>query len=288
MQKARDFEVLNLKLDVFVKWLPSRFRVCVAEEAEKLQEPEMVVDAQKITSSRPNRTAIHGSSWRLWQHTQGLHRFESDKILVLRRRGGHRILLPTKKLFAIDTCWERVASMECLWVYQPHSRASLIPRSCWPIQPDFICTFVYVCMHTHTHVFALISYFLSYWCFVCFEGGRRRKRERMNLGGKNLGEIGERERYTWKQLNKNKRKDARSWEKRKQENEVLEKCQLDDMKPILVDSDINIDAKSVRRKLDLSTDPGEWLYFELLQQDPQGDTETGFFLYFHYCSLTRR
>lgn len=69
---------------------------------------------------------------------------------------------------------------------------------------------------------------------------------------------------------------------------MLGGCQLDDMKPILGDSDINIDAKSVRRKLDLSTDPGEWLYFELLQQDPQGDTETGFFFYFHYCSLTRR
>lgn len=145
-----------------------------------------------------------------------------------------------------------------------------------------------MCVCTHRHVFALISYFLSYWCFVCFEGGRRRKRERMNLGGKNLGGIGERERYTWKQLNKNKRKDVRSWEKRKQENEVLEGCQLDDVKPILGGSDINIYAKSVKRKLDLSTDPGEWLCFELLQQDPQGDTETGFFLYFHYCSLTRR
>lgn len=49
---------------------------------------------------------------------------------------------------------------------------------------------------------------------------------------------------------------------------MLEECQLDDMKPILVDSDINIDAKSVRRKLDLSTDPGEWLYFELLTAGP--------------------
>lgn len=46
-------------------------------------------------------------------------------------------------------------------------------------------------------------------------------------------------------------------------------CQLDDTKPILGDSDINIDAKSLRRKLDLSTDPGEWLYLSCYSRTPK-------------------
>lgn len=117
-----------------------------------------------------------------------------------------------------------VAPMECLWVYPPHSRASLIFRSCWPIQPDPICAFMHVCMHAHTFLLCFVIFFvlLVFYLFVCFEGGRRRKRERMKLGGKDLGGIGGRERYTWKPLNKNKWKAVRSWEERKQGNEVLE------------------------------------------------------------------
>lgn len=60
---------------------------------------------------------------------------------------------------------------------------------------------------------------------------------------------------------------------------MLEGCQLDDMKPILGDSDISIDAKSVKRDLDLSRGLGEWLYFELLEQGPRGDIETFFFFF---------
>lgn len=58
--------------------------------------------------------------------------------------------------------------------------------------------YIRVCVYAHTHVFALICYFLSYWCFICLfvlrEGGG--ERERMKLGGNDLGGIGGRERYT--------------------------------------------------------------------------------------------
>lgn len=83
-------------------------------------------------------------------------------------------------------------------VYQPHSRASLIPRSCCPIQSDFICTFMYVCMHTHTFLLWFVIFCLIGVLFVCLFWGREeeKERERMKLGGNDLGGIGGRERYT--------------------------------------------------------------------------------------------
>lgn len=52
-----------------------------------------------------------------------------------------------------------------IWVYQPHFRAGLMPRSCWLTQNRFCALCVYVFVHTHVcmcmHTFFVHS-------FVCF------------------------------------------------------------------------------------------------------------------------
>lgn len=52
-------------------------------------------------------------------------------------------------------------------------------------------------------------------------------------------------------------------------NVVLEKRHLDDMKLTLHDSDVTVEAQSVKRELELSRGLGERLCFELLQQGSQ-------------------
>lgn len=48
------------------------------DEAESLQEPVGMEDAEVIRSSKHGRTDTHMSSQRLQQHVQGLHRMKSD------------------------------------------------------------------------------------------------------------------------------------------------------------------------------------------------------------------
>lgn len=55
----------------------------------------------------------------LWQYTQDLHMFKSDRVPALRRQIGHSISPLTKKLFVIDTDWQRenkYSPVECHWV----------------------------------------------------------------------------------------------------------------------------------------------------------------------------
>lgn len=55
---------------------------------------------EDCTSSRHNRNSQR------FENTQDMHTFKPDTILAPRRKG-HKVLLLTKKLFAIDTCWKR-------------------------------------------------------------------------------------------------------------------------------------------------------------------------------------
>lgn len=58
---------------------------------------------------------------------------------------------------------------------------------------------------------------------------------------------------------------------------MLEKCQLDAMKPTVGDSDVTMDAQSVKREQELSRGLGERLCLELLQLGE----ETGVFFICH-------
>lgn len=61
----------------------------------------------KEGSTRYNRTNKHTNPWMLWEHVQDLRRFEVDGVLAPGGRSRHRVLLLTKKLSAIYTCWKR-------------------------------------------------------------------------------------------------------------------------------------------------------------------------------------
>jgi len=52
--------------------------------------------------NRHNRAGAQGTH-RDWQH----HKFKADGVAVLPGGSGHPLLLLTKKLPALDTCWER-------------------------------------------------------------------------------------------------------------------------------------------------------------------------------------
>lgn len=75
-----------------------------------------------------------------------------------------RSLTLTKILFAINNCLERenqLPPMECCWVYQPHARTGLMPRSNWPTQNG-----LYVCLFG---ILVLVSFFRGNCLFVgCF------------------------------------------------------------------------------------------------------------------------
>lgn len=85
----------------------------------------------------------------------------------------------TKKLFAINTCWERgtlFSPMECPWVYQPHSREG--PCSGAVDQHRHSIAFVnvlFVCYFLSCFLFYFISFdfcCLLFSClFVCLEMG---------------------------------------------------------------------------------------------------------------------
>ena len=59
------------------------------EEVERLYEPEVIGDSKKRVSSRNSRIDVHINSQRLWQHAQGIHRFTSVGVPVLRGESGH-------------------------------------------------------------------------------------------------------------------------------------------------------------------------------------------------------
>lgn len=67
-------------------------------------------DCKGTVSSRHNRIDAHANSQILWQDT-GTYTGSSPRSPALRGRSGHGILTLTKKLFAIDTCWQMEKSV---------------------------------------------------------------------------------------------------------------------------------------------------------------------------------
>lgn len=120
MQRARDFEVLSPKWDVFIKPLPQGSGTYAEEDMERLLEAEVVDDSKEIVSSRHNRTDAHTNPQRL-----EVSQVKAAQGPSLRRGSGHRVPSLTKKLCAVDTCWERetqFSPMKYHWVYQPYFR----------------------------------------------------------------------------------------------------------------------------------------------------------------------
>lgn len=110
----------------------------------------------------------------------------------------------TEKLLTIATCWQRenqFPSMQCHWVYQPHSRAGLLPSSSWLTQNRLHSSSLCVCVLFYWFLFVLIFNF----CLVCFEREeRRREREGEKL-----------EREVWRISSR------KSWGERKTQSEYI-------------------------------------------------------------------
>lgn len=153
------FGTLSPKWDIFLT-LPSRLRSLSRRGGWK---------TGRLRGSGDSKEAVFQAQWdwctwnsqRLWQHEEGLHGFQPDKIPAL--RGGSGYVPPlTKKLFVIDICWQReswFSLMGCHWSYKPHSRADSMTKSRWPTQSRF---------HEVLGVVLLISLllFLCHWAFL--------------------------------------------------------------------------------------------------------------------------
>lgn len=113
--------------------------------------------------------------------------FKPEKIPAEWMRTGHKGILWTKKLFAIDRCSERKKkyqffSIECHWIYKLYLRL----RSSCPVQ-----------IVIHDFCFVLFSSFFLFWfgfvyvylivCYYCFVFNREKGRE---VGWEELGEVG--------------------------------------------------------------------------------------------------
>lgn len=56
------------------------------------------------TRQRPNQSDTQINAQRLWQHEQGLHRYKSDEVPVLRRGNRHKFLFTTNNMSSIANC----------------------------------------------------------------------------------------------------------------------------------------------------------------------------------------
>lgn len=122
----------------------------------------------------------------------------------MRRGNRHRLPLPTKKLSAIDTCWEKenqFPQMKPHWVYEPQSRAG--PRaksrhntnsvvsgegtSCFIL----LSLFSFLCFFIMSFIFFFV--FLGLFGFSLFLKKRKRERKNMSYVDMEAGRI-------WKEL----------------------------------------------------------------------------------------
>lgn len=78
---------------------------------KKIIRAESMDDTKEIVYSRHNRNGTSMNSQRLWQHVQGLHRFNSDMVLVLRGARGEDLSYLTKKLSLIDNHLQRKVNL---------------------------------------------------------------------------------------------------------------------------------------------------------------------------------
>jgi hypothetical protein len=102
----RDFLALSILNGMFLSnSSSSRFRDLCRREVGRIEGPEMVSDFKKTVPSRHSRINAHMNSLRLWESTQDL--FRPNRKPSTQTGSRHKVLYLTKKLFAIDICWER-------------------------------------------------------------------------------------------------------------------------------------------------------------------------------------
>ena len=90
---------------------PFMIKVLGRRDISQHNESSLQEDLNQHTSSKSSRTDAYMSSKRTWQHTQDLHRCKPDWVSALRGGSGHGVPPLTKKLFAIDTCWQMEKSV---------------------------------------------------------------------------------------------------------------------------------------------------------------------------------
>lgn len=83
MQKVGDSGGLHPKWDVFTTPLPLKAQELCEEEAERLLEPEGLVNSKETGFPKHNRTDTDMISQRLWQNTQSLQGFKLNGVLAL-------------------------------------------------------------------------------------------------------------------------------------------------------------------------------------------------------------
>jgi hypothetical protein len=120
------------------------------------------------TSSWHARADVHMNSQRLWQHAQGLHRFKpkKEKNPSTKKR---KIVIPSQKLFAIDTFWEdQFPPTEGDNVYShPTQEQTPCPRGDAQHKRDPMVLCVHLCLFVCLFV-CLFGVFLYYCGFICF------------------------------------------------------------------------------------------------------------------------
>lgn len=127
-----------------------------------------------------HKSVVHINSQRLWPHIQGLHWFKPDGILTLREESGDELLPLTRKLFAINNCYQRKNSVSSNGVSlsifstlqtRPQAQEWLdnTRQTKW-----YFCKFIVsVCLFGVFLVvlsFACLFSFLFFWCvcvYVC-------------------------------------------------------------------------------------------------------------------------
>lgn len=87
------------------------------------------------------------------------------------RERGHKFLPLAKKLFATIFPWERenhFSSLECYWIYQPHTRVGCMPRSSWLTQMEsmsfvsFLFYFLYFRFYCWNFFLFLFGFFVIF------------------------------------------------------------------------------------------------------------------------------
>lgn len=149
MQTVRDCGAISLKWGVYTTTFPARLRDICGR------------GGQKILRARGGDSKDKKFfSWYTYELTeigtaQDLLMFKSHKVPVWRGGHGHKVSHLAKKLFAIESYWERQrqcpfsrVALEC----QPHARVGLMLGNSWPTQNDLhfflmnVCLCVYMCL----------------------------------------------------------------------------------------------------------------------------------------------
>lgn len=140
---------------------------------ERLQEPEVVFHRNSVFQAQQGCYTFELTN--LWDHASPEH-VQTRQTPALASRSAHTDILLIKKLFAIDSPWEwenPFSMVERRCVYQPHSRANLMPRNSQSMQNY---------LHGFFSVILFCYYFWSNWFFVCFFFLLRQRKREHNFG----------------------------------------------------------------------------------------------------------